>query len=77
MFYYHRQVSQQEYDECNISSGSKAVMMLNCSNPTLPKRFTLIFEMFQAIPNVPEFVYGGKYLYICKTLSKLSILNSL
>ena len=61
------QVSQKEYDECNISTGSKtAVMMLNCSNPTLPKRFTLIFEMFQAIPNVPEFGYGGKYQYICK-----------
>lgn len=42
-------------------------MVVNCSNPLRRKRFTILFEEFQAIPNVAEFQPGSTYYYISKS----------
>jgi len=58
------QVSRAEYVDCNVYDDSQTVMMLNCSNPRHRKRFTILFEPFQSIPNVPEYHAGGTYYFI-------------
>jgi len=58
------QVSRAEYIDCNIYDDSQTVMMLNCSNPRRRKRFTILFEPFQSIPNVPEYHAGRSYYFI-------------
>jgi len=58
------QVTRQEYESCHIIADRKAHMVVNCSNPLRRKRFTILFEEFQAIPNVAEFVPGSTYYYI-------------
>ena len=58
------QVSRAEYLDCNIYDDSKIVMMLNCSNPRHRKRFTILFEPFQSIPNVPEYHAGETYYFV-------------
>jgi len=64
-YYIIYQVTRSGYESCNIhSASSKATMILNCSNPSQPKRFTMLFELFQSIPNAPEFEYGQTYYYI-------------
>lgn len=63
-YYTVYQVTKQSYDNCNTSSRDSIALIVNCSNPFHQKRFTILFEMFQAIPNVPEFVPGNTYYYI-------------
>ena len=65
---YDCQVTRQEYESCHIYSERDAHMVVNCSNPLRRKRFTILFEEFQAIPNVSEFVPGSTYYYISKSL---------
>ena len=67
------QVSKKEYDDCTIYTDNTAVMIVNCSDPRQKKRFTILFEPFQSIPNVPEYTAGGTYYYICKCLSCIII----
>ncbi|ESN89991.1 hypothetical protein HELRODRAFT_194703 [Helobdella robusta] len=55
------QVDEKSYTTCHADG---AVLILNCSSPFVKKRFTLLFETFLAIPNVPEFVAGGKYFFL-------------
>lgn len=62
------QVSRAEYMDCNIHDDSETIMMLNCSNPRHRKRFTILFEPFQSIPNVPEYHAGGSYYFISQYL---------
>jgi len=61
------QVTRQEYENCHIYSDRRAHMVVNCSNPLRRKRFTILFEEFQAIPNVAEFVPGSTYYYISES----------
>lgn len=57
-----------EYDDCNIYSPSTATMIVNCSSPSKRKRFTMLFEPFQSIPNVPEYREGQRYYFISEYL---------
>jgi hypothetical protein len=63
-YYVIYMVNRAEYRDCNIYDDSNAVMMLNCSNPRHRKRFTILFEPFQSIPNVPEYHPGRTYYFI-------------
>lgn len=63
-FYIIHQVSKSEYEDCNIFPDKKSIMIVNCSQPNQKKRFTLLFEPFHSIPNVPEFKQGGTYYFI-------------
>lgn len=67
-YYIIYQVTLPEYIDCNIYSDNSAAMIVNCSNPTQRKRFTLLFESFQSIPNVPEYTPGSSYYYITTSL---------
>ena len=60
------QVSKREYDDCNIysDSSSLALPIVNCSNPKSRKVFSLLFDPFSSIPNVPEYEKGGTYYFI-------------
>jgi len=69
-------VSRAEYMDCNIYDDSQTVMMLNCSNPRHRKRFTILFEPFQSIPNVPEYHAGGTYYFISQYIYALSLYYS-
>ena len=62
----HFQVSKREYEDCNIYNSPPAIMIVNCSQPKSPKVFTLLFDPFSSIPNVPEYMIGGTYYYISK-----------
>jgi len=64
-----RQVSRQEYENCHIFADRRAHMVVNCSNPLRRKRFTILFEEFQAIPNAAEFVPGSTYYYISESIT--------
>ena len=67
---FYMQVTRQEYENCHIYSNQRrAHMVINCSNPLRRKRFTILFEEFQAIPNVAEFVAGSTYYYISEYLT--------
>ena len=68
-------MSKAEYDDCNVYSENGAVMMLNCSNPQQRKRFTILFEPFQSIPNVPEYHPGGTYYFISKSARQPAFSN--
>lgn len=57
-------VSRKEYEECSIHPRSAATPILNCTNPHQRKRFTILFEPFQSIPNAHEYQEGGSYFYI-------------
>jgi len=59
-------VTRQEYENCHVHPDYNAHMVVNCSNPLRRKRFTMLFEEFQAIPNVAEFKPGHTYYYISK-----------
>lgn len=70
-YYIIHQVSKQEYDDCNLYSftsaatrQNSAIMIVNCSSPRERKRFTILFEPFTPLPNVPEYRPGGTYYYI-------------
>ncbi|ELU12166.1 hypothetical protein CAPTEDRAFT_225002 [Capitella teleta] len=63
-YYLIHQVSKREYDDCNLYSPDTAIMIVNCSSPGKKKRFTILFEPFQSIPNVPEYHPGGRYYFI-------------
>lgn len=64
------QVTRSQYEECYIDVGRPlaAALIVNCSNPRQRRRFTLLFEPFQSIPNAPEYVPGGLYYYISEYL---------
>jgi len=67
------QVSRAEYVDCNVYDDSETVMMLNCSSPRHRKRFTILFEPFQSIPNVPEYHAGGTYYFISQYIFILGL----
>lgn len=57
-------VSQREYDECSIHPRGTSTPILNCSSPQQRKRFTILFEPFQSIPNAQEYHSGVSYYYV-------------
>lgn len=63
-YYLIYRVSKKEYDECNIYSESASFLILRCTHPTQRRRFTILFEPFQSIPNVPEYKAGHTYYFM-------------
>jgi len=47
-----------------VSQSPSALLILNCSSPLHRRRFTILFEPFQSIPNVPEYKPGQSYYFI-------------
>ena len=69
-------MTRQEYENCHVYPDRDAHMVVNCSNPLRRKRFTILFEEFQAIPNVSEFVPGSTYYYISESDQRVNILSN-
>ena len=42
-------------------------LILNCSSPLHRRRFTILFEPFQSIPNAPEYKPGMSYYFISES----------
>ena len=56
-----------QYDRCYIDALSydDVAMIVNCSEPRRQRRrFTILFEPFQSIPNAPEYMPGRSYYYV-------------
>lgn len=70
-YYVIYQVSQQEYDSCSLSAeGRRPLLIVNCNAPEARRRFTVIFEPYQSIPNVPEYKTGSTYYYTTTSSGK-------
>ena len=66
-------VSQAEYEDCSIyPPAGQTYMLMNCSAPEVKRRYTIIFEPFQSIPNVPKYLAGQTYYFICESRRFLS-----
>lgn len=71
-YYVIYRVSKREYDSCSLLSdtdndhlvSSVHTLILNCSSPLHRRRFTILFEPFQSIPNAPEYKPGTSYYFI-------------
>jgi len=77
------QVSKREYDTCSLlqadlnnehhhhhqsrEGSDSPLLILNCSSPLHRRRFTILFEPFQAIPNAPEYKPGQSYYFISES----------
>jgi len=46
-------------------------MILNCSEPTRRRRFTILFEPYQSIPRAPEYHPGGRYYFISECIDNV------
>lgn len=73
-------MSKREYDSCSVltqtnndqqsrsvSASLSPLLILNCSSPLRRRRFTILFEPFQSIPNVPEYKPGKSYYFISES----------
>lgn len=70
MIVFGLKVSQQEYDSCSLSAeGRRPLLIVNCNAPEAKRRFTVIFEPYQSIPNVPEYKTGSTYYYTSRSMS--------
>jgi hypothetical protein len=63
----YTQVSKEAYDQCDLTLNvAQPTAIINCSAPLTRRRYTLLFENFQAIPYTPEFKAGSRYYFISK-----------
>jgi len=60
------QVTRMQYDRCYIDALNydDVTMIVNCSEPRQRRRYTILFEPFQSIPNAPEYMPGRSYYYL-------------
>jgi len=60
------QVTRMQYDRCYIDALNydDVAMIVNCSDPRQRRRYTILFEPFQSIPNAPEYMPGRSYYYL-------------
>lgn len=73
-YYLIYSVPESEYKLCSLSTD--ASLILNCSQPHQRRRYTIIFQTRQSIPNAPEYKPGETYYYITTSTSKVEGINN-
>ncbi|XP_064601925.1 ephrin-B1-like isoform X2 [Liolophura sinensis] len=63
-YYIVYMVKKSEYEACTIYNRTEARLIVNCSEPTQNRIFTLYIQSFGGIPSMPDFESGHTYYFI-------------